>query len=93
MSCKQRLRKLESINPIDLMAFFSMPRGLANKREIQSKLWENFVRNGGDKRAIPAFLAGIAETDGFVFYVRFSLLKECVMDKSKNPAEFGSHSP
>lgn len=91
MSCKQSLRKLESKNPIDLMAFFSLPRSLTNRREVESKFWEDFVRNGGDKRATPAFLTGLAETDGFVCYVRSSLLKESVMDKSKNPAEIGSH--
>jgi hypothetical protein len=91
MSCKQRLRKLESIDPIDLMAFFSLPRELTNIREIESKFWEDFVRNGGDKKAIPAFLTGLTETYGFVCYVRSSLLKDYVMDRSKNPAEIGSH--
>lgn len=91
MSCKQRLRKLESKKPIDLIAFFSLPRGLTNRREVESKLWEDFVRSGGDKRATPAFLAGLAETHGFVCYIKAPLLKEWVMNKSKNPAEFGSH--
>ena len=91
MSCKQRLRRLENKNPIDLIAFFSLPRALTNRIKVESKMWEDFVKNGGDKSATPAFLPNLTETHGFVCCANVSLLKEWVMNKSKNPAEFGFH--
>jgi ribosomal protein S19E (S16A) len=91
MSSKQRVLKLESKNPYELITFFSLPIGLKNRSEVESKLWEDFIRTGGNKKSQPAFLVALAKTLGFVCYAKVSILRELVMNKSKNPAELGSH--
>lgn len=90
MSHKTRLRQLESKNSIRSIAFFSIQHELMNREDLKSMLWKEFLNNGGDRRATPAFLPGIAETDGFLGYWEITRLKELIMNRSKNPAEIGS---
>ncbi|EFB42329.1 hypothetical protein pah_c010o018 [Parachlamydia acanthamoebae str. Hall's coccus] len=55
-------------------------------------LWKEFLNSRGDRSAIQAFLPGIAETSSFLGYWKMDHLKKLIMNRSKNPAEIGSHS-
>lgn len=76
MSQKQRLRRLERKTHAQLLAFFFLPRGFDNRKEIELQLWNDYVRNGGNKTATPAFLPTISETYGFVCCVEVSFVKD-----------------
>lgn len=56
MSRKQRLKQLEKKAHGQFLAFFALPRGLCNRKEMESQLWDDYVKNGGNKTATPAFL-------------------------------------
>jgi hypothetical protein len=56
MSQKQRLKRLESKTHGQLIAFFTLPRGLDNRKEIESQLWDNYVKNGGKQQRLLFYL-------------------------------------
>jgi hypothetical protein len=91
MSHKTRLRQLENKNSTRSIAFFSITHELMNREDLKSKLWKEFLYNGGDRNAIPAFLPEIVGREGFLGYCEMTRLKELIMNRSKNPAEIGSH--
>ncbi|WP_059358701.1 hypothetical protein [Parachlamydia acanthamoebae] len=85
MSQKQRLRSLKSKTHAQLLAFFFLPRRFDNRKEIELQLWNDYVRNGGNKTATPAFLPTISETYGFVCCVEVSFVKEWFAKNSTPP--------
>jgi hypothetical protein len=47
MSQRQRLKQLEKKAQSQFLAFFVLPRGLCNRTEIETQLWDDYVKNGG----------------------------------------------
>lgn len=74
MSQMQRLRKLESKTHDRLLAFFALPRRLDNRKEVELQLWNDYLENGGNKTATPAFLP--TEAYGFICCVEVAFVKE-----------------
>lgn len=51
MSQKQRLKQLEKKSNGQFLAFFALPRGLCNRKEMELQLWNDYLRDGGNKAA------------------------------------------
>lgn len=83
MSQKQRLKRLESKTHGQLIAFFTLPRALDNRKQIESKLWDEYVKNGGNETATPAFLPHQTESYGFVCCVEVAFVNEWLVNRSK----------
>jgi hypothetical protein len=89
MSQKQRLKRLESKTHGQLIAFFTLPRKLDNRKEIELRLWNDYVQNGGNKTATPAFLPHQTESYGFVCCVEVAVVNECLAKNSKHSQNLG----
>jgi hypothetical protein len=89
MSQKQRLKRLESKTHGQLIAFFILPRGLDNRKEVESQLWDDYVKNGGNEIATPAFLPHQTESYGFVCCVEVAFVNEWLTNNSKPPLNLG----
>lgn len=89
MSQKQRLRQLEKKAHGQLLAFFVLPRGLCNRKEMESQLWDDYVKNGGNKTATPAFLPHLKDHYGFVCCVEVAVVNEWLANNSKSPLNLG----
>lgn len=57
----ERLERLEKAVPCDLVAFFSMPDKYSEveRSKIKKDLWNEYLKNGGDPKASPAFISGL----------------------------------
>lgn len=89
MSQKQRLKRLESKTHGQLIAFFILPCGLDNRKEIELELWDDYVKNGGNETATPAFLPHHTQTYGFVCCVEVAVVNEWLAKNSKQPVNSG----
>ncbi len=61
MHLKTRISRLEEKSPCDLIAFFSLPNRFSRSEEekIKADLWNDYLKNGGNPRAYPAYIAGL----------------------------------
>lgn len=89
MSQKQRLRKLEKKAHGQLLAFFTLPPGLDNRKELESQLWDDYVKNGGNETATPAFLPHQTESYGFVCCVEVAFVNKWLVNHSNPPLNLG----
>lgn len=89
MSQKQRLKQLEKKTHGQFLAFFALPRGLCNRKEIELQLWDDYVKNGGNKTATPAFLPHSGDAYGFVCCTEVSHVHEWLANNSKPPLNLG----
>lgn len=89
MSQKQRLSQLEKKANSQFLAFFLLPRGLCNRQEIEAQLWDDYVQNGGNKTATPAFLPHQTKSYGFVCCVEVAVVNEWLAKNSKHPQNLG----
>ena len=89
MSQKQRLKRLESKTHGQLIAFFTLPHSLNNRKNVESELWDDYVKNGGNKTATPAFLPHQTESYGFVCCVEVSVVNEWIAKNSKHSQNLG----
>ncbi len=89
MSQKQRLKQLEKKSNSQFLAFFALPRGLCNRKEVESQLWDDYVKNGGNRAATPAFLPHSGDACGFVCCTEASLVNEWLANNSKHPLNLG----
>lgn len=57
----ERLDRLEKAVPCDLVAFFSVPDKYSQieRAKIESDLWNEYLKNGGNPNAFPAFISGL----------------------------------
>jgi hypothetical protein len=57
----ERLDRLEKAIPCDLIAFFSVPDKYSQieREKIESDLWNEYLKNGGNPNASPAFISGL----------------------------------
>jgi hypothetical protein len=57
----ERLERLEKAVPCDLIAFFSVPDKYleVERAKIEKDLWNEYLKNGGDPKASPAFISGL----------------------------------
>lgn len=57
MNIKARISRLEEKSPCDLIAFFSLPNRFSRSEEekIKGDLWDDYLKNGGNPKAYPAF--------------------------------------
>jgi|GEM_PF-4176924 len=57
----ERLDRLEKSVPCDLVAFFSVPDKYSQieRVKIEKDLWNEYLKNGGDPKASPAFISGL----------------------------------
>lgn len=90
MSQKQRLRRLENKTHDRRLAFFTLPSRLDNRKEVELRLWNDYLKNGGDKTATPAFLPHSRKTYGFVCCVEAAFVNEWLVNHSKQSE---SHLP
>ncbi len=84
MSQKQRLKQLEKKTHGQFLAFFVVPRGLDNRKEIELQLWDDYVKNGGKETATPAFLPHSTDHYGFVCCVEVVVVNDWLV-KNSNP--------
>lgn len=58
---RERLDRLEKDVPCDLVAFFSVPDKYpqTERAKIESDLWNEYLKNGGNPNAFPAFISGL----------------------------------
>jgi hypothetical protein len=89
MSQKQRLRTLENKTHGKQIAFFTLPRGLDNRKEVELQLWNDYVKDGGNKTATAAFLPTVSETYGFVCCLEVSVLNEWLANNSNRSSHLG----
>lgn len=89
MSQKQRLKRLESKTHGQLIAFFTLPRAIDNRKQIESQLWNDYVENGGNETATPAFLPHQAELYGFLCCVEVAFVNEWLVNHSKHSLNLG----
>jgi hypothetical protein len=89
MSQKQRLKQLEKKTHGQFLAFFVLPRGLRNRKEIELQLWDDYVKNGGNKTATAAFLPHPGDACGFVCCTEVSHVNEWLANNSKPPLNLG----
>lgn len=89
MSQKQRLKQLEKKANSQFLAFFALPRGLCNRKEVELQLWDAYVKNGGNRAATPAFLPHSGDACGFVCCTEVSLVNEWLANNSKLPLNLG----
>lgn len=89
MSQKQRLKQLEKKAHSQFLAFFVLPRGLCNRKEIESQLWDDYVKNGGNKTATPAFLPHSTDHYGFVCCVEVAVVNEWLANNTKPSLNLG----
>lgn len=69
----ERLDRLEKSVPCDLVAFFSVPDkySQAERAKIEEDLWCQYLKNGGNPKASPAFISGLTyEKDPMFLDVR-----------------------
>jgi hypothetical protein len=61
MNIKARISRLEEKSPCDLIAFFSLPERFSRSEEekIKADLWDDYLKNGGNPGAYPAYIAGL----------------------------------
>jgi hypothetical protein len=85
MSQKQRLKQLEKKTHGQFLAFFVLPRGLRNRKEIELQLWDDYVKNGGNKTARAAFLSHLGDACGFVCCTEVSSVNEWLANNAKHP--------
>ena len=57
----ERLDRLEKAVPCDLVAFFSVPDKYSQieRAKIEGDLWNEYLKNGGNPKASPAFISGL----------------------------------
>jgi len=57
----ERLDRLEKAVPCDLIAFFSVPNKYSEieRVKIEKDLWNEYLKNGGNPNASPAFISGL----------------------------------
>jgi hypothetical protein len=57
----ERLDRLEKAMPCDLVAFFSVPDkySQSERAKIENDLWNEYLKNGGNPNASPAFISGL----------------------------------
>jgi hypothetical protein len=89
MSQRQRLKQLEKKAHAQFLAFFVLPRGLCNRREMEAQLWDDYVKNGGNKTATPAFLPNSKDHYGFVCCVEVAVVNDWLANNSKPPLNLG----
>jgi hypothetical protein len=89
MSQKQRLKQLEKKAHGQFLAFFVLPRGLSNRKEMELRLWNDYLRDGGNKTATPAFLPHSTSHYGFVCCVEVAVVNEWLANNSKPPLNLG----
>jgi len=58
----ERLDRLEKAVPCDLVAFFSVPDKYSKieRAKIESDLWDEYLKKGGNPKAFPAFISGLS---------------------------------
>jgi len=58
---RERLDRLEKNATCDLVAFFSVPDKYPQTEgaKIESDLWNEYLKNGGNPNAFPAFISGL----------------------------------
>ena len=58
---KERIKRIERSCPSDLIAFFSVPDRYSEseRAKIEKQLWNEYLEQGGNSRAQPAFLSGL----------------------------------
>jgi len=87
MSVKIRLVRLEKLHcDTDLVAFFSMPKELSSLERLQIKkdYWNQYLKEGGNPNAKPAFVDGLETQPGFIRVLKIAdVLAE--IEKNKNP--------
>jgi hypothetical protein len=83
MSQKQRLKQLEKKAHDKLLAFFVLPCGLCNRKVMESQLWDDYMKNGGNKTATPAFLPYSKDHYGFVCCVEVAVVNDWLAKHSK----------
>lgn len=61
MRIKDRLNKIENSIQCDLIAFFSLPDRYSGveKAQIERRLWNEYLKKGGNPKAYPAFVTGL----------------------------------
>lgn len=89
MSQKQRLKQLEKKAHGQFLAFFVLPRGIRNRKEMELQLWDDYMKNGGNKTATPAFLSHSKDYYGFVCCVEVAVVNEWLANHPKPPLNLG----
>jgi len=54
-------------------------------------LWDDYVKNGGNKAATPAFLPHSGNACGFVCCMEVSRVNERLANNTKHPRHLGPH--
>lgn len=78
MNIKARLSRLEKHQSSDQIVYFSIPKDLSDedREQIKSKLWKEFLDQGGSKNALAAFHPGDDPEPHYVRTISICAIKE-----------------